>query len=58
VALAPELVLEDDEDTSVDAGTDVEELVALDEVEDADELMSLAPQIPGDFPGAPRVDLR
>jgi hypothetical protein len=58
VALAPELVLEDDEDTSVDAGTDVEELVALDEVEDADELMSWAPQIPGDFPGAPRVDLR
>jgi hypothetical protein len=51
-------VLEDDEDMSVDVGTEVEELVAPDEVEDTDWMMSLAPQIPGEFPGAPRVDFR
>jgi hypothetical protein len=58
VALAPELVLEDDEDMSVGVGTDTEELVAPDEVEETDWMMSLAPQIPGEFPAAPSVDLR
>jgi hypothetical protein len=58
VALAPELVLDDDEDTSVDVGAADEELLAPDEVEETEGMMSLAPQIEGDFPAAPRVDLR
>jgi hypothetical protein len=58
VAPAPELVLDDDEDTSVDVGAADEELVGPDEVEETDGTMSLAPQIEGDFPAAPRVDLR
>ena len=58
MALAPELVLDDDEDTSVDVGAADEELVATDEVEETEGMMSLAPQIEGDFPAAPRVDLR
>lgn len=58
MALAPELVLDDDEDTSVDVGAADEELVAPDEVEETEGMMSLAPQIEGDFPAAPRVDLR
>ena len=58
MALAPELVLEDDDDTSVDVGAAVEELLAPDEVEETEGMMSLAPQIEGDFPAAPRVDLR
>ena len=58
MALAPELVLDNDEDTSVDVGAADEELVAPDEVEETEGMMSLAPQIEGDFPAAPRVDLR
>jgi hypothetical protein len=58
VAPAPELVLEDDDDTSVDVGAADEELLASDEVEETEGMMSLAPQIEGDFPAAPRVDLR
>jgi hypothetical protein len=57
VAPAPELVLEDDDDT-VDVGAADEELLAPDEVEETEGMMSLAPQIEGDFPAAPRVDLR
>jgi len=62
LALELELALDDDEDTSV--GTDVEddaedeELLAPDEVEEVEELTSLAPQTEGTFPAGPTEDLR
>lgn len=63
MALALELVLEDDEEASVevevgDDAEDEDELLVPDEVEEADGLTSLAPQTDGDFPADPRVDLR
>lgn len=63
VALALELVLEDDEEASVevevgDDAEDEDELLAPDEVEEADGLMSLAPHTDGELPADPRVDLR
>jgi hypothetical protein len=42
----------------VDVDAADEELLAPERVEDADGLMSLAPQTEGAFPGAPKVDLR
>jgi hypothetical protein len=66
VALALELVLADDEDAS--AGVEVEvtaedcvdddELLVPDEVEETEELTTLAPQTEGTFAAGPTADLR
>lgn len=57
-----ELALDDDEDTSVEAevedDAEDDELLAPDEVEEAEELTSLAPQTEGTFSAGPTEDLR
>jgi len=66
VALALELVLEDDEDASVEVCVEIvvedcaedDELLVADEVEEVDGLTSLAPQTEGTFAAGPTADLR